>query len=76
MVMAMMGVVVVVVLGVFASAAGAAGAAPGWGVESVAEPTNFSTADNARVWRVWKKPKGECDAFQVNVMNVGTVRRW
>jgi hypothetical protein len=48
----LMGVMVVVVFGVFASSAGAAGAAPGWGVESVAEPTNFSTADNARVWRI------------------------
>jgi hypothetical protein len=58
---------------VFASSAAAAVEAPGWTLDSVASPTNFSAHDNAECLAAVAREELEplCDAYQVDVMNVG-----
>jgi hypothetical protein len=62
-------------LGLFGSAAAsAATAGPGWTVDSVASPTNFSVNDNARCVEEVKAGHTEvpCDAYAVDVTNAGS----
>jgi len=53
----------------------AATPAPGWTIDSLAMPTNFSAANNAQCEKVVKQdqqPTDACDAYQVTVTNTGS----
>jgi hypothetical protein len=58
---------VLIATAVAAAPAHAASAGPGWMVSSVAEPTNFSKADNA----LCHTSIGVCDTYFITVTNVG-----
>jgi hypothetical protein len=62
---------VTVLVGVAVSSASAAAPVPGpaWEVSSVAHPTNFSTADNARCNA---NPREFCDTYLVTLTNIGS----
>jgi Domain of unknown function DUF11 len=56
------------------SSASAAPAAPGWTVDPVAAPTNFSVKDNPECSKELTRgsPEPVCDAYQVDISNAGS----
>jgi hypothetical protein len=50
----------------------AAAPAPGFTIDSFAEPTNFSPNDNARCVETASNPEPICDAYQVTATNAGS----
>jgi uncharacterized repeat protein (TIGR01451 family) len=56
-----------------ACTASAVAPAPGWTVDSVAAPTNFSAASNAKCLANLGEPIGICDAYEVSVINAGSL---
>jgi hypothetical protein len=55
------------------ASASAATPAPGWTIDSVAAPTNFSQSLNTTCLANLGVPPGNCDAYQVNVINAGSL---
>jgi len=64
---AILGATVALLLGLGVSRASAASAGPGWGVRSVALPTNFTTGLNEAC-----ETKSVCATYVITVTNVGT----
>ena len=57
-------------LGILTSSAGAATAGPGWRIDSLAGPTNFSESENSECPQSEARPY--CDHYEVTAMNAGS----
>ncbi len=59
----------------FTTSASAATAAPGWQIDSVAAPTNFSASQTAKCLEIRSlgSESPSCDAYEVSAMNAGSV---
>jgi hypothetical protein len=55
----------------FARSAPAATSSPGWMISSLAKPTSFTAADNARCAGTISEPAPLCDTYQATATNVG-----
>jgi hypothetical protein len=62
----------VTVLGIGAAPVFATSAAPGWKIDSFAEPTNFSTVDEGTCLREVGVARPLCDAYRVIATNAGS----
>jgi hypothetical protein len=69
-------VLALVLLGFYAVDAGAvtpAAPAPGWGIDSFAAPSNFSTGENAKCLATAHEVTPTCDSYRVTVRNAGSL---
>ena len=64
-------------LGIFTASASAAVAGPGWTLDSVASPTDFSESENTECTNLESSTDFEaegpyCDSYEVSAMNAGS----